>query len=54
MVCLAALHQQKRQVELEAQSAKVDDAEVQQLASRTQQLQATNAQLQQKLAEEVS
>ena len=52
-MCLAALQQQKRQVELEVQSAKVDDAEVQQLADKMHQLEAANADLQSSLAQEV-
>jgi len=37
----AALQQQNRQIELEAESSKVDDAEVQQLSARLEQADAT-------------
>lgn len=49
----AALQQEKRQVELQAHSAQIDDAEVRRLASRLQQLEAGNLELQSQLAKEV-
>ena len=51
--CPAALQQEKRQVELQAHSAKIDDAEVRQLGARMQQLEAGNSELQSQLAKEV-
>lgn len=49
----AALQQQIRQIEFKAQSAKVDDAEVQQMADQLQQFQVANSELQSQLADQV-
>ena len=49
----AALQQQSRQAELEAKSAQADDIEMQHLAERLQQAEATSSELQTRLVEQV-
>ena len=50
----AALQQDKHQIELEAQSANVDDGDMRQLTLIMQQLETANSELKSQLAKEVS